>query len=101
MAEHLAWAFANVVSKHGFGVTQVWPLWLQHLTAPFVDFDGISMASGLLPSLGHPSARFPKVLSSDVMGEVLGIVVIVVGLSSLHWESTQIQSPWHQDGPFP
>ena len=57
---HLAWALANVVVIQSFGVMQVLPFLLQHLTAPFAnifDFDDISFDLGLLPLFGHPSAR--------------------------------------------
>ena len=57
---HLAWALANVVVIQGFGVTHVLPFLLQHLTAPLAnifDLDDISLDLGLLPCLGHPSAR--------------------------------------------
>ena len=48
---------------------------LQHLTAPFADFDGISIDPGLLPSFGHPSARFPN----SILVVVVVVVVVVDG----------------------
>ena len=82
---HLAWAIAYVAFFiHGFGVTQVLPFLLQHLTAPFADFDGISIDPGLLPSFGHPSARFPNFILVVVVVDVVLVVVVIVVLFSLH-----------------
>ena len=66
ISEHFAWAIVNVVTRHDSGApgeTQVQPFLLQHLTAPFADFDGISIGFiFFLPygSPGHPSPRLPR-----------------------------------------
>ena len=57
---HFASASANVATRHDFGVTQVRPSLLQHLTAPFFELDGFSIGVSLSMPFGNPGQESPR-----------------------------------------